>query len=203
MNNQNYTGIIPAQQEGDVINAESSVELADSKAAAELFETAKQRLLNVNGWHELAGRPLAHFYLTDATGEEISGPVSQGNYFKIDIPGPGTEAGNGFDWAKVEEVELYNWGDVESVGIRVRPAANPTGNDPTIAHFYDEESTSTFTVTREQNKLTARIIDRNIKTNSDSEKITDQIRNKVVGFIGMLSFSKVQWKSLADGLIEE
>ena len=203
MEEKNYTGIIPGQDSGYVINAQSITQTNDLESARILFEKAKIKLLDVNNWHKVAGELMAEFQLTDKAGSDIAGPVEKGNYFKIDIPGPGTKAGEGFDWAIVEEVEKYDSDETESIGIRVRPAANPLNDNPDIAHFYSNESTSTFTVTRENTKITAAVYDRNTKVNTDSGGIMDQARNILIGIAGMFSFSKIQWKNLTDGLIEQ
>lgn len=203
MEEKNYTNVVPGQQEGDVINTESSVTTDNIHSAKKLFETAKLRLLDVNNWHQQAGEALARFQLTDASGNEVTGPVKEGYYFKIDVPGPGSAAGDGFDWVTVEKLEEYNAGEVESVGIRVRPASNPTSENNETAHFYSSESTSTFTVTREENKVTAAVYDRNTKANTESEGIIDKIRDVLVGTAGIATFSKIQWKSLTNALIEQ
>jgi hypothetical protein len=203
MEEKNYTNVIPGQQEGEVVNAESSVETENIHTAKKLFETAKLRLLDVNNWQKQAGEALAAFQLTDSSGNEVAGSVKEGYYFKIDIPGPGSKAGEGFDWVIVEKTEEYNSGDVESIGIRVRPASNPTSENNETAHFYSSESTSTFTVTREGNKVTAAVYDRNTKANSESEGIIDKIRDVLVGTVGIATFSKIQWKSLTTGLIDQ
>ena len=203
MEEKNYTNVIPGQQEGEVINAESSVETENIHTAKKLFETAKLRLLDVNNWQKQAGEALATFQLTDSSGNEVAGPVKEGYYFKIDIPGPGSKAGEGFDWVIVEKTEEYNSGDVESIGIRVRPASNPTSENNETAHFYSSDSTSTFTVTREGNKVTAAVYDRNTKANAESEGIIDKIRDVLVGTVGIATFSKIQWKSLTTGLIDQ
>jgi hypothetical protein len=203
MEEKNYTGTIPGQRDGKLINAESVAELTDIQSARRLFATAKQKLLDVNGWQKLAGEALAGFQLTDEAGNEVSGLVKTGYHFRIDIPGPGTVGGDGFDWVKVEAVEDYASGETESTGIRVRPAANPTSSEESTAHFYSDQSTSTFIVTREGDKVIASVSDRNIKPNTDAEGVIDQVRNSVVGTAGMYSFSKIQWKSLTDGLLSQ
>ncbi|GAB2799678.1 hypothetical protein GCM10027275_52050 [Rhabdobacter roseus] len=199
---KNYTGIIPGQEEGSIITAESHVETEDTELAQALFNTAKERLLDVNNWQHVAGELLARFQLTDAAGREVPSPVQEGYRFKLDIPGPGTEAGEGYDWVEVEAVETFDTADIESVAIRVRPASNPQTPEEEVAHFYSDESTSTFTVTREKNKVTAAVYDRNIKPNTDSERLGDKLRNTLAGAVGIGIFSKVQWKNLTDGLIQ-
>lgn len=203
MEEKNYSGIIPAQEEGSKINVDSSIDIKNIELAKSLFQTAKRRLLDVNNWQELTGKLLANFQLTDESGNPTSSLIQEGMYFKINIPGPGSKAGDGFDWVKVEKIEVYNAPDIESIGIRVRPAPNPLSANKDIAHFYSQEATSTFTVTRETTKVTAAVYDRNTKTNKDSDQLSDQLRNAIVGIGGIISFSRIQWKSLTDALIKQ
>lgn len=203
MDEKNYTGIIPENTNGGHIHAESIVELHHLPAARALFLLARNRLMDVNHWKEISRLSLAEFRLTDSQGNEVSGPVQEGMYFKIDVPGPGTETGDGFDWAVVEKISEYSRDDIESLGIRVRPAPNPTNDDQEIAHFYAEQATSTFTITRENTKITAAVYDRNTKTNNQDEGFFDKVRNALTGTGGILAFSKIQWKSLTEGLIKD
>lgn len=203
MDEKNYTGTIPYHTEGVIINAESVTETGDKDTAKALFQTAKNRLLDTNNWHLLADRLKTKFRLADEHGAEIEGIAREGYYFKVDIPGPGSDAGEGYDWVRIEAVETYDSEAVQSIAIRVRPAPNPGGHDSEIAHFYSDASTSTFTVTREGNKITAAIYDRNTKPNTSSGKATDKIRNTLTGIAAILGFSKIQWQDLTDGLIKK
>ncbi len=203
MAEKNYTGIVPDQHTGKAINAESSLELNTVEEAKSFFSTVKSRLQHVNGWHELAGNLSSTFQLVDKNGVEVNRAAQKGDYFKIDIPGPGTGSGEGYDWVQIEELESTATGDVDSFGLRVRPANDPKKNKEDIAHFYSAESTSSFTVTREGTKVTAAIYDRNTKPNKETETFIDKVRDAVVGAVGILSFSKIQWKALAEGLIKK
>lgn len=202
MEEKNYTRIVPAQQSGKAIDSESSVTLNNAEEAKKFFNVVKFRLQDVNNWHKLAGNISAVFKLVDKNGEEVQRNPQKGDYFKMDIPGPGSVSGNGYDWVQIEEL-LNNVtpDDVEIFGFRVRPAQNPQKNSHDIAHFYSPESTSTFTVTREKNKVIASVYDRNTKPNKEADSITDKIRNSVVGTAGTIAFSKIQWKKLTDGLV--
>jgi hypothetical protein len=90
--------------------------------------------------------------------------------------------------------------DLESYGIRVRPAENPETETKEVAHFYSSESTSTFLVTRKGNNVTAEVYDRNTKPNDEAHTTVDKIRDLVVGATGITVFSKIQWQGLVDGL---
>jgi hypothetical protein len=202
MEEKNYSGIVPENYSGKEIDAEDSAEFNNPAEAKSFFEVVKNRLLDVNNWHNLAGTVSSNFQLTDSTGNEVSRPVQKGDYFKINIPGPGPVAGDGYDWVRVEELEEVSDGEVESVGIRVRPTSSPLNKSEDVAHFYSPESTSSFTVTREGNKITAGIYDRNTKSNKTADTLIDKVRDVAVGSSAVTAFSKIQWKNLAEGLLK-
>ncbi|MDQ6815014.1 MAG: hypothetical protein M3040_14865 [Bacteroidota bacterium] len=202
MEEPNYTGLVPKQDKGVTMTSASAEEFADDAEAKSFFEVVKRRLLDVNRWHQLAGMASAAFQLIDSDGREVQRSAEKGDYFKIDIPGPGSAAGDGYDWVQVEEVKEFSQHDVDSVGLRARPSTNPLSKDESIAHFYSHESTSTFIVTRKKNKITATIYDRNTKPNTDSETIMDKVRHAAAGIGAILGGSKLQWKGLAKGLVK-
>jgi hypothetical protein len=202
MQQKDFLEIIPAQFTGTEIEAASSVELENVAAATRFFEIAKKRLIDVNHWHELAGIVTAKFQAVDKDGHEVSRPVKKGDYMRIDIPGPGSSAGDGYDWVMVEELKETGDADMQSIGFRVRPVSNPRNDSKSIAHFYDDAATSNFIVTREANKIRANIVDRNLKPNDETATVMDKIRDTAVGLSAIASFSKIQWKSLADGLVK-
>jgi hypothetical protein len=102
----------------------------------------------------------------------------------------------------VESVEETIQPTIESVGIRVRPAPNPQNNKEETAHFYSDQSTSNFIVTREGNTITASVYDRNTSTNPEAENMTDRLRHSTIGAGAISLFSKIQWKSLVEGLLK-
>ena len=195
--------IIPKQQTGKAIDAKGSVSLDNEREAKDFYEVVKKRLQNVSHWGELAGNLSANFQLVNKEGIETHKNPEEGNYLKIDIPGPGSKTGQGYDWVQIEEVQNTSEPTLESYGFRVRPAENPQVESNHIAHFYSQESTSTFTVTRNGKSVKAEIYDRNTKPNKDADTTTDKIRDAVVGAAGVLSFSKIQWQNLVQGLLEK
>ena len=195
--------IVPNQRTGISINAESTIELTDERDAKAFFSDVKERLQNVNHWKEYAGDLSATFQVVDKEGLEVQRKAQKGDYFKIDIPGPGSKTGHGYDWVQVEEVLSTSTRFSESFGFRVRPTENPQGNKEDIAHFYSQASTSSFVVERNRNKITASVHDRNIKPNTDADRTSDKIRDAVIGVAGAVSFSKIQWKSLTEGLLKK
>ncbi len=201
MGEKNYTGIVPEHNTGEIINSVNSIELNNTDEAKAFFTKVKQRLLDVNSWHKIAGVFTANFQLTDKEGDDVNRTVKKGDHFRVNIPGPGSVTGDGYDWVHVEDINSISEGDVESLGIRVRPTSNPKSDSQEIAHFYSEDSTSNFTVTREGKKITAGIYDRNINPNKDANPL-DKTRDLLVGLGAIAGFSKFQWDKLAKGLLE-
>lgn len=199
---KNYTGIVPEQHSGVEIIADASVDFANEDDAKSFYNVAKGRLLHVNQWHEVAGALSATFQAFNQHAAEVNGAVEEGFFMRIDIPGPGSPEGEGYDWVKIETVKEVSEGDVQSVGFRVRPTKNPQTPGEQIAHFYDEDSTSNFIVTREGKTITATIIDRNTKRNDDTETVADAIRDTSVAIFAIGFFSKAHWQSLAEGIVK-
>lgn len=195
------TNIVPDQHTGVAIKAESRKILDNEETASRFFEEVKGRLQSVNRWHDIAGSTFARFQLIDQEGIEVNRSPREGDYFRIDIPGPGPSSGAGYDWVQVEAIKTESTPTLECFGFRVRPAQNPQNSGQDIAHFFSHTSTSSFIVAREGTKITAAIYDRNIKPNKDAAPILDKVRDMITGAAGALIFSKLQWKMLADGLL--
>ncbi len=203
MEEKNYTGLIPDHTTGVIIDSASAEDFENTEDAKAFYAVAKARLLDVNHWNGLTGKAGATFQLIDINGQEANRPVQKGDYFKIGIPGPGSSAGDGYDWVQVEALNEVSQDDVNSIGLRVRPVKNPLNDNDSVAHFYSEESTSTFIVTRENKKITASIYDRNTKPNTDTPTVIDKIRHVVAGITAMAGLSKLQWTGLAGGLVKK
>ena len=166
--------------------------------AKEFFEKVKQRLLHINNWQQYAGSATADFQLTDEKGNAVNRFPQKGDHFKIDIPGPGSKTGEGHDWVHIEAIEENE----NFLGIRVRPSSNPKNEKEDVAHFFSEETTSSFIVKRESKKITAGVYGRNEKPNTNTETLTDKLRNTPVAAGAISGFSKLQWKSLVNSLVK-
>jgi hypothetical protein len=194
---------IPEHHEGSAVNVEDSVAFESEEEAKRFYQQLKERLLHINAWHRFAGTLSADFKLTDQNGNEVERKPQKGDFFKINIPAPGIQTGEGYDWVQIEEI-VEDAEDVdECTSIRVRPASSPVNADPDVAHFYTDEATSNFIVKREGTKVTAGVYGRNEKPNvKEADSLLDKLRNAVVGTGGVTAFSKLQWKALVSGLLE-
>ena len=200
-NIQQHIGIVPSQYTGKEIEARATRCFEDEMEASGFFELSKSRLLDVNNWNKIAGIVTAEFQVIDENGHEVKRGVRKGDYLRINIPGPGSSEGDGYDWVHVEELKEINESSIHSIGFRVRPADNPFSKKNETAHFYSAEATSSFIITQDNNEITSLIIDRNLQPNTESQSIVDKVRDAVVGASAIAGFSKLQWQGLAEGLI--
>jgi hypothetical protein len=194
---------IPAQHKGAESNYTHKVTLPDIPKAKSLFNTAKNRLLNVSEWEKISKGLSADFQLTDRNGQKVNRPAEEGDYFKIDIPAPGTTTGEGHDWVEVESIlhESRPEEEYESVSMRVRPAPNPQNKDPDTAHFFKRDATSTFMVIRKGASLSAEVHGRNESPNTGTKNVWNIIRNMLVALGAISGFARPQWKGLIKGLL--
>lgn len=173
---------IPKQQEGGQTDTTAKTEFSSPEEAKAFYQIAKNRLLNVSCWAEICKVPLSTFTLTDPEGHEVIREVEADDYLKINIPGPGTHTGDGFDWVRIEKIEEEITPLFSVITMQARPAANPTQQDPEIAHFFNQQATSTFLVKQSGNTVYAEEHGRNEVPNTDTSNITDKIRNTLVGW---------------------
>lgn len=193
---------IPSQNQGNQMDVLEKVAFESSEQACEFYEIAKDRLLDVNHWAEVSDLPSATFRLCDSAGSEVDRLVKLGDYFRIDIPGPGNTAGEGFDWVKVEFINEEQVNGTDIISIRVRPAANPNTSDPSVAHFFSDASTSTFQVKRIGKEVFAEVHGRNEEANTETGHMVDNARNSLVGLGAKMGISFPQWKGLVSGLVK-
>lgn len=197
---------LPEKEEGSNKDIEASAKAKTREEAKQLFEKAKSRLLDVNDWDKIAGKASAVFRLTDENGKEIEGAPKVGNYFKIDIPGPGAKTGKGHDWVRVEAIEERKDSDEdrEFLVMRVRPSDNPEIASKEVAHFFSDKATSNFLVLREKNEVTAAVLGRNEVANTDkTTSLLDKLRNAIVGSGAIGGLSYPQWKNLVNGVLDK
>ena len=194
---------IPEQRQGGQMDTTAKAVFPSVLSAKEFYEIAKTRLLSVSDWAEICKVPVSVFTLTDTAGNEVKRQAMEGDYLKIDIPGPGTNAGDGYDWVRIEKITEETDGNQSLVSLQARPAVNPLAHETEIAHFFKNVATSTFQVRQIGNEVYAEEHGRNEVPNTDSDSITDNLRNRLVGWTAKIGFSYPQWKSLVKGLVEK
>ncbi len=191
---------VPVQETGSSSDTTSSFKASTSEEAIHFFKKVRERLLDVNHWKETAVIPSAEFNVCDQFGRKVNRTLHEGDHFRISIPGPGNSEGDGDDWVKVEQIEENYSKEKDHIIITVRPCANPVHPHET-AHFFTNEATSSFIVERNDTIISASVHGRNEKPNTDVDSVSGKIRNAMVATAAIGLFSKMQWKSLVDGLV--
>lgn len=194
--------VIPEQRQGAHSDTVSVKELPDRQTADLYFRKLCERLQNINEWKKYAGTFTADFRLCDRFGNEKQPPVLQDDHFRIDGPGPGSVAGEGYDWVQVLETGKREAPGEEEFYIRVHPVPNPASKDSDTAHFFTEESTGSFIARKIGNKIFAEVHGRNETANIAAGNLFDKARNVVAGGVAAVFYSKFQWKSLVNGLLD-
>ena len=193
---------IPIQKVGSKLDLQSRVACDTSEAAERFFEHVKNRLLNVNQWDEICRLPSSTFRLINNQNQEIAGFVKEDDYIRINIPGPGTTVGEGYDWVKVETIIDRELNEGSILSITVRPTHHPLRAFSETAHFFSSEATSTFIVKRAGQNISAEVHGRKETPNNDTTVFIDNLRNTFVGWAAKIGFAYPQWSALTKGLVK-
>jgi len=195
----------PPQYAGKQLDLHAETLFDTDQESKEFFNIVRKRLLRSFEWYDIAKIPAATFVLTDDLGRELIREMKENDLIRIDIPGPGNASGNGFDWVKVEKIteERNKDKDDELCSITLRPTSNPEEDNDEIAHFFKSMATSTLLVMRQNLKVRAEYHGRNELINEEATKLTDKLRNIIVGLAAKFGLSFSQWKSLIEGLVDK
>ena len=158
----------------------------------------------MNNWHNYAGAGSAKFTLCNNQGEVIYVLAEEGFFFSIDLPTPGSDAGDGLEWVMIEKIVTEGSAHTaeEYLLMTVRPVPDPHRDSAEIAHFYKEVSTSTFIVRQDGLLVSAGAHGRNETPNNAKVDLHDKIRNTAIALMARIGMSGPQWKPLVKGLIE-
>jgi hypothetical protein len=196
--------IVPENIKGKPSDIEHSFTAGSREDAVHVFSVAVKRMLDVNSWHHIGSSISAKFDLIDANLNKLDRSAAFGDFIKIDILGPGSSAGDGYDWVRIELLEDNRNpnAEIESLAMRVRPCREPGKDTKEVAHFFTGEATSTFIVERRQNKITSFYHGRNEALNSDAEKMLDRVRNVIMGGTALAGVSEIQWSTLIKSFLK-
>lgn len=195
--------IVPEQMEGKKNDLYAKVDEIDESSAQARYARACKRMLEPNGWHELCGPLSAAFSLMDGSGEPVYRALQVNDYIRVDLPGPGPAAGNGYDWVMIEAVEQVEETAGDICAMRVRPVSAPTTEQTDTAHFFKSTATSTFMVRRMGRHIEASYHGRNELPNTKTDKTADNVRNAVVASGAMAGFSELQWQVLIEAFLKD
>ena len=192
---------VPEQVSGSQMDAVQYKVLHSAQEADIWYARSCQKLLNVNEWYSYAELPMSAFKLFDSSGRAAARSAVAGDLIRIDIPGPGTSAGEGYDWVVVESISEDKGRDLALMSLTVRPCGHPFHKEEGVANFLTDQATATFQVKRSGNTVYAEHHGRNEVPNNGTSKTLDNIRNTIVGWSAKIGLSYPQWKNLVTGLL--
>jgi hypothetical protein len=198
------TTLIPEHKEGKQNDLHFSAVFDDREKAVDCFKRAQKRLLNPGVWHKLGGIFSGEFVLVNETGNQPQRLAEAGDMYRIDLPGPGPRAGNGYDWVRIDAIDDRSDEtlDDELFAIRVSPTFNPYNATPVTAHFFKAGASSTFVIKRNRNQVIAEYHGRNEVTNNETGNLVDNARNSMMGTAALAGLSELQWSALIKALLE-
>ena len=202
MNAKQIPGV-PPQNSGAYHDTESLKNIVDPGLVVQKFEILKERFFSVNNWKDYCGKDSADFKLFDSAGSYKDRIPEEGDFIRIDIPGPGDIKAKGYDWVEIVLIDDdYSGDELERYLICCRPSKIPGSNGDHISHFYSQESSSTFVISRGQNFIKTAVYGRNEIPNYKKTGFLGRIRNFLISMGGYTQFTKIQWKSYTNGLLD-
>jgi hypothetical protein len=167
--------------------------------ATKLFERARQNLLQVNRWHELAG-PLSNgFQLTDEKGNIVKdrAPVP-GDYIRIERANQATDTS--YDWVIVEEIEERAMTAYHiSATIKVRPVAMPNQSYTSQLVVAKAPVFSLFSVERIGSMVYASVY--GLPKQQQNSGFLSNLRQSIIQLGTTLGLVKPEWQHLAKGVL--
>lgn len=194
---------IPENKKGKSNDLTATTALNSHELAVDKYNQAKTRMLNPSVWNDLIEGLGAAFELVDNAGNSLYRNAETGDYVKIDIPGPGPQAGSGYDWVVVEKIEERHSGKEQECSMRLRPSAPPFDKEGPTAHFFTDAASSTFIIERMNNLVLATYHGRNEVPNVETGKVEDNVRNAAVSAGAMAGLSEVQWLALIKAFLAD
>ena len=194
---------IPIQLKGgshDIV----SMQCADTiDSAINDFEKLLLRLKAVNEWDSLSPKIKAEFFLIDSETAQTTTELKVGHLIKIDIPGPGSPSGSGYDWTEITDIQNgMEHQETPFFAFTIRPCPAPDSDKDTVAHFYNKESTNTFIVRRIGTCIYVEIHGRNQIENTSDAPLLDIVRNKAVAIGSKFGIGSLNWIGFASALLE-
>lgn len=202
--NSSLESIVPENMKGKPSDIKHSVTVANREKAIDVFRIAAEKMVDINEWHRIGSFVSAVFVLTNDKEQKLERSAALGDFIRIDIQGPGSSAGDGYDWVHIEALEDNSnaGGEEESIAMRVRACNQPGKETNNVAHFFTGEATSTFIIHRIENTITSFYHGRNEVLNTSVTKVSDKIRNVIMGGVALAGLSELQWNTLTKSFLK-
>lgn len=163
------------------------------------YDQAILRLLDINHWDRLSGAAEGMFQVTSARLKQQRRKAKLDDYVRIGLPGPDNADGKGYDWVAVKTLKFASGKRKEQCILTLMPCPMP--GDTITAHFFSEESSSTFLLTRDNRLVTAEYYGHNEVPNTEASGLKETVRNVAVATGAILGLSDTLWRPLTHGLL--
>lgn len=192
---------IPVQLKGKSSDTYSSLELNELNNPEIAYKSISHRLLDVNNWAHYATLTNAEFILLDKMGNKLDTLAEEGNFMKVRFSRFQKIISERHDFVRVQAITTIPTAFGDAIIMQLQPACNPEKAGSEIDHFFTAAASNTFVLYRTAANIHLSVHGRNEQPNLKVSKIRKKIRNTVFAAMGILAISKVQWKSLAHGLL--
>jgi hypothetical protein len=201
MQQSTLDGIIPAQHKGRKAKVQIPAICYSEDASRKLYEFLKISLADVDHWGEF--KPGISFYpkLINRNGEMLRRIAKPGDLIKILLP-RWQAAGRLYDWRQITRIEERLYDNTEIFFITIVPAMNPELEAPEASHFLRAESTVTFFVIRDGNKLQLEVHTRNEGLNFQLSGFKTRLQSALMGVFIAGGFYESQWTKLLKSILK-
>lgn len=193
--------LIPIQRIGKCSDTYSSLKIKELNNPDIAYKSIRNRLLNVNKWAHYAALTNADFILLDSNGNALDGLAAEGCFIKVRFSRFQKIISAKHDFVRIKSIITVRNIFGDAVVMQLQPTHNPAKSGSEIDHFFTDEASNTFVLYRDDAKIHLSIHGRNERPNFKVSKTTKKIRNMVFAALGVFGVSKVQWESLAHGLL--
>lgn len=195
--------LIPKQTLGMHCDTLAVLECMDKMEANLKYQFIKKRFLGINAWNKYTGETKALFNLADQQGQFIERIPQNGDLIQVKISSLLSLVQRTEEWVKLEDVKVNDTSENKFVVLQLRPCTCPHKNGKGTDHFFDSKASNTLILFLKEHTIYISIHGRNEKPNFNTDSKLKILRNIFLANLGFMGFSKLQWQSLADGLIND
>jgi len=194
--------LLPVNKKGSKNNASADILFEKQDEADEYFERLSKNLLKINDWKVNAGKNPTVFFIYNKDNQKRHELVEENDLVKIKMPAPKNKLGNGFDWVIVTQLKIIEKPDLKVFLLQMKPHICPENINGGVAHFYTEDATNTFILSKRNKTIQLSVHGRNEIPNTKKVGFLNACRNFFVAGGGIFGGSKMQWQDFAEEFIK-
>jgi hypothetical protein len=201
MDRSTLDNIVPAQRKGRKAKVQISANCYSNDAAVKLYEFFKISLADVNDWG--AFKPGINFYpkLVDRNGQVLRRNARPGDLIKILLP-RWQAVGRLYDWREIIRIEERLIDKTEIFFLTIAPSINPEMDGPEASHFLRPESTVTFFVIRDEDRVQLEVHTRNEGVSFQLSGFKTRLQSAMMGVFIAGGYYESQWTKLLKSILK-